>query len=55
MSRTYFLKIFNFLVFDFFRDYFIFMSESKYREKYGEKQKIVSPKQMLQQIIMINK
>ena len=36
-------------IIDFFRDYFFFLlSEAKYKAKYGEGLKILTPKQMLQ-------
>ena len=40
--------IFLFKIIDFFRDYSFLLSEAKYKAKYGEGLKILTPKQMIQ-------
>ena len=36
--------------FDFFRDYFLLISEAQYRAKYGRDLKVLTTKQMLQRL-----
>ena len=37
-------------IFDFFRDYSFLLSDAKYKAKYGEGLKILTPKQLLQRL-----